>query len=86
MNQAEVRSLSHEANKRMSKLFVSALLPPPRAVVAEAIDQDGNNPAASIPPATEQLPGDDRAESGDLALLLRFDLGMSWDRTGGPPP
>ena len=86
LNQAEVRSLSHEANKRLSKLFVRALLPSPRAVMAEAIDQDGNNPAASTAPAIEQLLGDDRVESGDLRLLLCFGLGMSWVAQVDPLP
>lgn len=70
--------IPHQANKRLTKLFVKALEPPPHVVVADAIEQDGNTSAASIPLAAEHLLTDGRATSGDLALVLGFGVGMSW--------
>ncbi|MDS1271052.1 ketoacyl-ACP synthase III [Lipingzhangella sp. LS1_29] len=70
--------IPHQANERLIQRFVDELNLPNHVTVARAIRTDGNTSAASIPLAIETLLASGEAESGELALLLGFGVGMTW--------
>ncbi|WP_345205972.1 ketoacyl-ACP synthase III [Streptomyces lavendulae] len=68
----------HQANLRLIRQWSSALQLPGRVVTATAIIDDGNTSAASIPLAIDTLFSEQAVQSGDLALLFGYGVGITW--------
>ncbi|MFT3861246.1 beta-ketoacyl-ACP synthase III [Micropruina sp.] len=68
--------IPHQANNRITDAILRHLKLPERVVVARTIKQFGNNSAASVPMAMDQLLTTGKAKSGQTALLIGFGAGL----------
>ena len=66
----------HQANNRITDAMLRHLKLPENVVVARTIKQFGNNSAASVPMAMDQLLSTGQAKSGQTALLIGFGAGL----------
>ena len=67
--------IPHQANNRITDAMLRHLKLPENVVVARTIKQFGNNSAASVPMAMDQLLSTGQAKSGQTALLIGFGAG-----------
>ena len=68
--------IPHQANNRITDAMLRSLKLPEHVVVARTIKQFGNNSAASVPMAMDQLLTSGEAKSGQAALLIGFGAGL----------
>lgn len=68
--------IPHQANNRITDAMLRHLKLPENVVVARTIKQFGNNSAASVPMAMDQLLSTGQAKSGQTALLIGFGAGL----------
>lgn len=68
--------IPHQANNRITDAMLRSLKLPEHVVVARTIKQFGNNSAASVPMAMDQLLTSGEAKSGQTALLIGFGAGL----------
>lgn len=68
--------IPHQANNRITDAMLRHLKLPEHVVVARTIRQFGNNSAASVPMAMDQLLTSGEARSGQTALLIGFGAGL----------
>lgn len=68
--------IPHQANNRITDAMLRHLKLPEHVVVARTIKQFGNNSAASVPMAMDQLLTSGQAKSGQTALLIGFGAGL----------
>ncbi|MBK8445994.1 MAG: ketoacyl-ACP synthase III [Micropruina sp.] len=68
--------IPHQANNRITDAMLRHLKLPEHVVVARTIKQFGNNSAASVPMAMDQLLTSGEAKSGQTALLIGFGAGL----------
>jgi 3-oxoacyl-[acyl-carrier-protein] synthase-3 len=68
--------IPHQANNRITDAMLRHLKLPDNVVVARTIKQFGNNSAASVPMAMDQLLSTGEAQSGQTALLIGFGAGL----------
>ena len=68
--------IPHQANNRITAAMLRHLKLPENVVVARTIKQFGNNSAASVPMAMDQLLSTGQAKSGQTALLIGFGAGL----------
>ena len=68
--------IPHQANNRITDSMLRHLKLPESVVVARTIKQFGNNSAASVPMAMDQLLASGEAQSGQTALLIGFGAGL----------
>jgi 3-oxoacyl-[acyl-carrier-protein] synthase-3 len=68
--------LPHQANNRITDTMLRYLKLPERVVVARTIKKYGNNSAASIPIAMDELLSTGQAKSGQTALIIGFGAGL----------
>ena len=68
--------IPHQANNRITDAMLRHLKLPEHVVVARTIKQFGNNSAASVPMAMDQLLTSGQATSGQTALLIGFGAGL----------
>lgn len=68
--------IPHQANNRITDAMLRHLKLPEHVVVARTIKQFGNNSAASVPMAMDQLLATGEAKSGQTALLIGFGAGL----------
>lgn len=68
--------IPHQANNRITDAMLRHLKLPEHVVVARTIRQFGNNSAASVPMAMDQLLTSGQATSGQTALLIGFGAGL----------
>jgi 3-oxoacyl-[acyl-carrier-protein] synthase-3 len=68
--------IPHQANNRITDTLLRYLKLPERVVVARTITKYGNNSAASIPIAMDELLSTGAAQSGQTALIIGFGAGL----------
>ena len=68
--------IPHQANNRITDAMLRHLKLPENVVAARTIKQFGNNSAASVPMAMDQLLSTGQAKSGQTALLIGFGAGL----------
>ncbi|MDR1237551.1 MAG: ketoacyl-ACP synthase III [Propionibacteriaceae bacterium] len=68
--------IPHQANDRITNTMLRYLKLPEHVVVARSIKKYGNNSAASIPIAMDELLTSGQAKSGQKALIIGFGAGL----------
>lgn len=68
--------IPHQANNRITDTLLRYLKLPEKVVVARSIKHLGNNSAASIPMAMDELLTSGQATSGQTALIIGFGAGL----------
>ncbi|MDR1430499.1 MAG: ketoacyl-ACP synthase III [Propionibacteriaceae bacterium] len=68
--------IPHQANNRITDTMLRYLKLPEHVTVARSITKYGNNSAASIPIAMDELLASGQAKSGQTALIIGFGAGL----------
>jgi 3-oxoacyl-(acyl-carrier-protein) synthase III len=68
--------IPHQANDRITNTMLRYLKLPEHVVVARSIKKYGNNSAASIPIAMDELLSTGQAKAGQKALIIGFGAGL----------